>query len=65
MQGTIKKLMPNGCGFIAVADSAKDLFFHSSSLTGVRFEDLKEGHKVVFDTEQTRRGVVAVNIRWP
>ena len=44
-EGTIKKLTDKGFGFISTG-SAKDLFFHSSSLNGVRFEELREGQKV-------------------
>jgi len=44
-EGTIKKLVAKGFGFIKTGGD-KDLFFHSSALQGVRFEDLHEGQKV-------------------
>ena len=45
MEGTIKRLTDKGFGFISDG-SDKDLFFHSSALQGVRFDDLREGQKV-------------------
>ena len=38
-EGTIKKLMDKGFGFINTG-GAKDLFFHSTSLEGARFDEL-------------------------
>ncbi|MGC8000354.1 cold-shock protein, partial [Salmonella enterica] len=49
--GTIKRLTDKGFGFIADA-SGKDLFFHMSSVEGVRYEDLREGETVTFDVGQ-------------
>ena len=46
-EGTIKKLTDKGFGFIAVSGN-KDVFFHSSNLEGVQFEELYEGQKVSF-----------------
>ena len=46
-EGTIKKLTGKGFGFIALP-GGKDIFFHSSSLEGVQYEDLHEGQKVSF-----------------
>jgi len=45
-QGTIKKLMDKGFGFIK-GDSG-ELFFHMSSLEGVTFESLHEGQLVEY-----------------
>jgi CspA family cold shock protein len=45
-QGTIKKLMDKGFGFIK-GDNG-ELFFHMSSLEGVTFESLQEGQKVEY-----------------
>ena len=44
-EGTIKKLTDRGFGFIKTSTD-KDLFFHSSSLEDVRFDELHEGQKV-------------------
>ncbi len=46
-EGTIKRLTDKGFGFIS-NDSGTDLFFHMSSVQGVRFEELQEGQKVAF-----------------
>jgi CspA family cold shock protein len=47
-EGTIKKLLTKrGYGFIK-SESGKDLFFHSSSLQGVRFDELHEGRKLTY-----------------
>ena len=45
-EGVIKRLNQRGYGFIGREGEAKDLFFHSNSLVGVEFSDLKEGDKV-------------------
>ena len=63
MTGTIKKLVSDkGFGFITAEGLAKDLFFHSNSLSGVAFADLIEGDAVSFDTEETPKGPAAVNV---
>ncbi len=57
MTGKIKKLVSDkGFGFIAAEGLAKDLFFHSNSLSGVAFADLREGDTVSFDTQDTPKG---------
>ena len=48
MTGTIKKLTDKGFGFITGEGMAKDLFFHSNSLVGVSFDELREGDAVSF-----------------
>ena len=54
-QGTIKKLTDKGFGFIKT-ESGKDLFFHSSALQGVGFEELSEGQKVSYTEGQGPKG---------
>ena len=54
-EGTIKKLTDRGFGFISTG-GAKDLFFHSSSLQGVSFEELHEGQKVSYTEGQGPKG---------
>ena len=61
-EGTIKKLMEKGFGFINTGGS-KDLFFHSSALQGVRFEELHEGQKVSFTEGQGPKGPCAENVK--
>ena len=63
MQGTIKKLTDKGFGFITVEGQEKDLFFHSKSLVGVQFSELHEGDVVTFETEDSPKGVNAVNVQ--
>jgi len=43
-EGTIKKLTDKGFGFIALP-GGKDIFFHSTGLEGVQYENLHEGQK--------------------
>ncbi len=61
-EGTIKKLTDKGFGFISTG-GAKDLFFHSKALQGVRFEELYEGQKVSFTTGQGPKGPCAENVK--
>ncbi len=63
MTGTIKRLTDKGFGFITGEGLAKDLFFHSNSLVGVTFDELKEGDTVSFETEESPKGLNAVNVQ--
>ncbi len=63
MTGTIKKLTEKGFGFISSSSLGKDIFFHSNSLVGVQFSDLHEGDSVSFDTEESPKGMNAVNVK--
>ena len=63
MNGVIKKKTDKGFGFIAVQGQTKDLFFHSKGLVGVTFEELNEGDEVTFDTEESPKGMNAVNVQ--
>ncbi len=70
MKGIIKKLTDRGFGFIGEVDQngqpmadKKDLFFHSKSLVGVMFDDLREGEMVTFDVENSPKGPSAVNVQ--
>jgi CspA family cold shock protein len=63
MTGTIKRLTDKGFGFITGEGLQKDLFFHSNSLVGVTFDELKEGDAVSFETEQSPKGLNAVNVK--
>lgn len=62
MQGTIKRLTDRGFGFIAPEDGSADLFFHSTELQGVAFDDLREGDKVTFEVMQSEKGPKAVSV---
>lgn len=63
MTGTIKKLTDKGFGFITGEGMAKDLFFHSNSLVGVSFDELREGDAVSFETEDSPKGMNATNVQ--
>jgi CspA family cold shock protein len=64
MTGIIKRLQSEkGFGFITPDGEAKDVFFHSSSLVDVSFDQLHEGDKVTFDTEESEKGPRAANVR--
>ncbi|HBO44207.1 MAG TPA: cold-shock protein [Planctomycetaceae bacterium] len=61
-EGTIKKLTNKGFGFINTGKE-KDLFFHSESLQGVSFDDLREGQKVTFTEGRSPKGPCAENVK--
>ncbi|MEI6378575.1 MAG: cold shock domain-containing protein [Candidatus Falkowbacteria bacterium] len=63
MNGTIKKLTDKGFGFIASDGQEKDLFFHSNSLVGVQYNELREGDAVSYEVEETEKGLNAVNVQ--
>ena len=61
-EGTIKRITDKGFGFIDTG-SREDMFFHSSSLKEVRFDELREGQTVSYDIGQGPRGPRAENVR--
>jgi CspA family cold shock protein len=63
MKGVIKKVTDKGFGFISAEGMGKDLFFHSNGLVGVRFDELREGDAVTFETEESPKGMNAVNVQ--
>lgn len=63
MKGTIKTLVEQkGFGFISREGEEKDLFFHSSELNGVSFDELRVGDEVTFDVIQGEKGPAAVKV---
>ena len=54
--GTIARLTDKGFGFIKMEGQEKDLFFHSSELIGVTFDELREGDKLTFEVGQGQKG---------
>jgi len=63
MKGTIKTIVAaKGFGFISREGETKDLFFHSTELNGVAFEDLREGDIVTFELTQSDKGPAATNV---
>ncbi len=63
MTGTIKTLTDKGFGFISVEGQEKDLFFHSNALVDVQFNELHEGDTVTFESEESPKGMNAVNVK--
>jgi CspA family cold shock protein len=61
-EGTIKRLTDKGFGFIATGGD-KDLFFHSSDLVGVRYEELREGQRVSYTEGRGPKGPRAENVK--
>ena len=59
---TVKTLTGKGFGFIAAADG-QEYFFHQSTCTGVRFDELREGQAVMFEKGQGPKGPRAENVQ--
>ena len=60
--GTIKRLTDKGFGFID-SGSEKDMFFHSSNLEGVRYEQLQVGQRVSYNEGRGPKGPCAENVK--
>ncbi len=60
-EGTIKRLTDKGFGFIDVG-SGKDLFFHSNSVEGTSYDQLREGQQVTFTEARGPKGPCAENV---
>ncbi len=63
MNGTVKTKNERGFGFISREGETKDLFFHSSDLTGVTFDELQVGASVTFDVVDGEKGPSAKNVK--
>jgi CspA family cold shock protein len=63
MTGTIKTLTDKGFGFISVEGQEKEVFFHTSALVGVTYDELNVGDSVSFETEDSDKGPRAVNVQ--
>ncbi len=61
-EGTIKRLTDKGFGFIDTV-SGKDLFFHSSDLEGVSYEELQAGQRVSYTKGHGPKGPRAENVK--
>ena len=63
MKGTCKWFNEaKGYGFITREDEGGDVFVHYSSIITDGFKSLAEGQKVEFETEETQKGLKAVNV---
>ena len=61
-EGVIKRLADRGFGFIDTG-SDKDMFFHSSSVEGVSFDELQEGQRVSYTEAEGPKGPCAENVK--
>jgi CspA family cold shock protein len=61
-EGTIKKLIDKGFGFIKTT-GPKDIYFHSSALQGVTFDQLEVGQKVSYTEGTSPKGPCAENVK--
>ncbi|MCB0738829.1 MAG: cold shock domain-containing protein [Bacteroidetes bacterium] len=62
-KGTIARLTDKGFGFITREGEDRDLFFHSSELQGVAYNDLSVGQEVEFEVAQGPKGPNATNVK--
>ena len=59
-KGTVKFFNESkGFGFITAETSGEDIFVHVSGLR----DDIREGDTVVFETQNGRKGINAVNVQ--
>lgn len=53
-----------GYGFITPQGGSEDVFVHRNNVSGLNWEDsLREGETVEYETEQTPKGISAVNVQ--
>jgi CspA family cold shock protein len=62
MNGKIEKLTEKGFGFILPEGQDKGVFFHSTSLVDVTFDELREGDAVTFEVEDSEKGPRAKDV---
>jgi CspA family cold shock protein len=61
-EGTIKRLTDRGFGFIATGNDS-DIFFHSSNLEDVSYDELQEGQRVSYTEGRGPKGPRAENVK--
>jgi CspA family cold shock protein len=61
-EGKIKRLTDKGFGFIETGTD-KDMFFHTSNVEGVSFDELREGQRVSYNPGHGPKGPRAENVR--
>ncbi len=62
-EGTIKRLTDKGFGFIDTGGGpGTDMFFHSSNVDGVTYDELSEGQRVSYTEGTGPKGPRAENV---
>lgn len=61
-EGKIKRITDRGFGFIDTG-GREDMFFHSSAVEGVRFDELREGQAVAYEVGQGPKGPRAERVQ--
>ncbi len=61
-EGTIERLTDK-CFRVIDTQSDKDMFFHSSNVEGVSYEELHEGQRVSFTEGRGPKGPRAENVK--
>jgi CspA family cold shock protein len=61
VEGTVKRWLDRGYGFIDADGMEDDVFVHNSELQGA-FQ-LREGQRVEFDVEDSPKGPRALNVK--
>ena len=61
LEGTVKRWLDRGFGFITVEGQDDEVFVHHTSLDGI--SELREGQKVEFEIEDGPKGPRAKNVK--
>ncbi len=62
-EGTVKNIHDErGFGFIS-QNGGPDIFFHCSQVRGMDFDGLLVGRRVEFATQESPKGLTAINVR--
>jgi len=63
-KGTVKWFNESkGYGFITPEGGGKDVFVHFSAIQGSGFRTLNEGQAVTYETQDSPKGMQAVNVQ--
>lgn len=66
VKGTVKFFdSTKGWGFITRDDGEKDVFVHKAQLAKTAIEELEDGDKISFETEEAKngKGLRAINVK--